>query len=69
MGRPRVFTEPQVAINVRITESSVANLDRLVAEMQAATTAKISRTHALRRILDEHFAARALAHSGGEPRL
>jgi hypothetical protein len=59
MGRPRKAFEPVVAVNVRLTETVIAELDRMAGEMQSATTARVYRTDALRHALGEYFAGRA----------
>jgi hypothetical protein len=59
MARPRKVLEPVVAINVRLTEATVAEIDRLANELQAATTNRVSRADAMRLALDEFFARRA----------
>jgi hypothetical protein len=71
MARPRIHLEPCVAVHVRLAESTIAQLDRMVAAMQAGTNAKVCRTDALRRILDEHFQTRTAADSAdnSDPRL
>jgi Arc/MetJ-type ribon-helix-helix transcriptional regulator len=65
MSRP-LPSEPTATVTMRFGESMVAAIDRVATEMQLATTARVSRSEVVRRLLAEALALRALAAEGIE---
>jgi hypothetical protein len=60
VSRPRPL-EPTAIVSARMPEGMIAELDRFAAELQAATTRRISRGEAMRLVIAEFLNMRRAA--------